>query len=176
MLIRPQYPTSDTRHTGSPSNTQIRYAHTKDFRTFTSPQPFINKSPADTIDLTILPLSGDGKTFVRFMKDESKKNVFSEVSTTGLFGTWTRPGGTSAIIQSNVEGPAAYLDNQIDGKVHLLLDFYGGDGYRPYESTSPESNSGWTASDRKGFPSNLRHGSVLPINSTLYSALAAKWS
>lgn len=168
------YPASDAKHTGSPSNTQIRYAYTSDFRTFSAPQTYINKAPTDIIDLTVLPLDNNG-TFLRFMKDETKKNVFVEVSTSGLFGTWTRPGGSSAIIQSSVEGPAAYLDNATPGKVHLLLDFYGGDGYRPYESTNPASNSGWTASSRTGFPANLRHGSVLPINQTLYGALGAKW-
>jgi hypothetical protein len=122
-----------------------------------------------------LPLSTDGKTFVRFMKDESAKNVFCEVSTTGLFGTWTRPGGSNAIIEKNVEGPASYLDNQVDGKAHVLLDFYGGDGYRPYETTNAEKNSGWSASSRSDFPGNLRHGSVLPLNQTLYDALRSKW-
>ncbi|KAJ9162385.1 Glycoside hydrolase family 43 protein [Coniochaeta hoffmannii] len=168
------YSASDTKHTGSPSNTQIRYAYTADFKTFSPPKTYIDKRPTDIIDLTILPLDNNG-TFLRFMKDETKKNVFVEVSTTGLFGTWTRPGGSSAIIQSSVEGPAAYLDNTVSGKVHLLLDFYGGDGYRPYESSSPADNAGWTASSRTGFPSNLRHGSVLPINQTLYSALSARW-
>ncbi|OIW24410.1 hypothetical protein CONLIGDRAFT_584459 [Coniochaeta ligniaria NRRL 30616] len=168
------YPASDPTHAGTPSNTRIRYAHTSDFRTFSAPQTYIDYAPTDIIDLTILPLDKNG-TFLRFMKDETKKNVFVEVSTSGLFGTWTRPGGSSAIIQSSVEGPAAYLDNAVPGKVHLLLDFYEGDGYRPYESTNPASNSGWTASSRSGFPANLRHGSVLPVNRTLYSALSAKW-
>ncbi|KAK3333764.1 glycosyl hydrolase [Cercophora scortea] len=170
------YPTSDSKHTGNPSNIQIRSAYTSDFKTFTVPQTYINKSPTNIIDLTILPLNGsDGKSFLRFMKDETKKTVFVEVSTTGLFGTWTRPGGDSASIQSGVEGPAAYLDNQVPGKVHLLLDFYGGDGYRPYESTNPASNSGWTASSKTAFPANLRHGSVMPVNQTLYNALKARW-
>ncbi|KAK3692299.1 hypothetical protein B0T22DRAFT_503272 [Podospora appendiculata] len=170
------YPTSDSKHTGNPSNIRIRSAYTSDFKTFTAPQTYINKSPTNIIDLTILPLNGsDGKSFLRFMKDETKKTVFVEVSTTGLFGTWTRPGGDSAFIQSGVEGPAAYLDNQVPGKVHLLLDFYGGDGYRPYESTNPASNSGWTASSTTAFPANLRHGSVMPVNQTLYSALKTRW-
>ncbi|KAB5583247.1 arabinosidase [Coniochaeta sp. 2T2.1] len=170
------YAASDTKHTGSPSNTRIRYAYTSDFKTFSTPQTYINYAPTDIIDLTILPLDNNGTTFVRFMKDETKKTVFAEVSTTGLFGTWTRPGGSGAVIQSGVEGPAAYLDNAVPGKVHLLLDFYGGDGYRPYESGStPASNAGWTASSRTGFPANLRHGSVLPINETVYSALSARW-
>ncbi|KAL2020410.1 hypothetical protein VTK56DRAFT_8453 [Thermocarpiscus australiensis] len=163
-------------HTGSPSNIRIRYAYTSDFKTFTAPQTLIDKSPTDIIDLTILPLNGsDGQSFLRFMKDETKKNVFVELSGTGLFGPWTRPGGDAAVIQRDVEGPAASLDNQVPGKVHLLLGFYGGDGYRPYESTNPASNGGWMASDRANFPSNLRHGSVLPVNQTLYEALRVKW-
>ncbi|KAK3350042.1 glycoside hydrolase family 43 protein [Lasiosphaeria hispida] len=169
------YPTSDSRHTGNPSNIRIRYAYTADFKTFSAPQTLIDKSPTNIIDLTILPLDSTGQNFVRFMKDETKKTVFAEVSSNGLFGTWTRPGGDAATIQSGVEGPTAYLDNQNPAKVHLLLDFYGGDGYRPYETTSPKSNSGWTASARTGFPANLRHGSVLPINQTLYDALRGKW-
>lgn len=109
------------------------------------------------------------------MKDESAKTVFCEYTSTGLFGNWTRPGGNSAIIQSGVEGPAAYWDNATPGKVHLLLDFYGSDGYRPYETANPTSNSGWVASSRTGFPANLRHGSVLPVNQTIITALTAKW-
>ncbi|TPX10131.1 uncharacterized protein E0L32_001328 [Thyridium curvatum] len=175
--------TSDPSHTGNPSTIRIRYAHTADFKTFTRPQTYIDKSPTNVIDLTILPLDDDagngngGQSFLRFMKDETRKTVFVEVSTTGLFGTWTRPGGDAAVIQSGVEGPAAYWDNRVDGKAHLLLDFYGADGYRPYESTRPGNNGGgaWAASSRGGFPSNLRHGSVLPINATLYGALEARW-
>ncbi|KAK5653357.1 hypothetical protein OQA88_9049 [Cercophora sp. LCS_1] len=170
------YPTSDPRHTGSPSNIRIRYAYTSDFKTFTAPQTLIDKAPTNIIDLNILPLDDGGQNFLRFMKDETRKTVFVEVSTTGLFGTWTRPGGDSATIQSGVEGPTAYLDNVDPKKVHLLLDHYGGDGYRPYESSNPKSNTGWTASGRGGWPANLRHGSVLPINQTQYDALKAKWA
>ncbi|KAK0721624.1 glycosyl hydrolase [Lasiosphaeria miniovina] len=168
------YPTSDTRHTGSPSNIRIRYAHTRDFVTFTTPQTLIDKALTDVIDLSILQINAT--SYVRFLKDESKKNVFAEVSSSGLFGAWTRPGGSGAYIASGVEGPAAFWDNEVPGKAHLLLDFYGGDGYRPYESTVPGSNSAWTASSRSAFPANLRHGSVLPVTQPLYDALRAKWA
>lgn len=178
-----QYSTSDPNHTGSPSNTRIRYAYTADFTTFTAPQTLIDKSPTDIIDLTILPVpssddNSNTTSFLRFMKDETLKTVFVEVSTTGLFGTWTRPGGDSAIIQSSVEGPAAYWDNTEPGKAHLLLDFYGGDGYQPFESTDPGRNdaSGWTESERGAFPSDLRHGSVLPVGTGAYEALRGQWS
>jgi sucrose-6-phosphate hydrolase SacC (GH32 family) len=166
------YPTSDPNHTGSPSAIRIRYAYTSDFKTFSAPQNYIDKSPTNIIDLNILPLGG--KTYARFLKDETAKTVFTEVSTTGLFGTWTRPAGSNAVIASGVEGPAAYWDNQVDGKAHLLLDFYGSDGYRPYETTDVKGGK-WTASDRANFPKNLRHGSVLPVNATIASALSAKW-
>lgn len=120
------------------------------------------------------------------MKDESLKTVFVETSTTGLFGTWTRQGGSSAIIQSGVEGPAAYWDNVTPGKVHLLLDFYGADGYRPFEKTASAENggdllsglggnTGWTASARTGWPGGLRHGSVLPVGKEVYERLGSKW-
>ncbi|KAF2246223.1 glycoside hydrolase family 43 protein [Trematosphaeria pertusa] len=166
------YPTSDPQHTGSPSATRIRYAYTSDFKTFSAPQDYINKSPTNIIDLNILPL-GDN-AYARFMKDETAKTVFTEISTNGLFGTWTRPGGSNAIITSGVEGPAAYWDNQVAGKAYLLLDFYGSDGYRPYESTDVKGGK-WTASDRSAFPKNLRHGSVLPVNAAQLSAVSAKW-
>jgi len=166
------YPTSDPNHTGSPGAIKIRYAYTKDFKTFSAPQDYISKSPTNIIDLNILSLGSN--TYARFMKDETAKTVFTEVSTTGLFGTWTRPAGASAIIASGVEGPAAYWDNQAAGKAHLLLDFYGSDGYRPYESTDVKSGK-WSASSTGGWPKNLRHGSVLPVNATQVSALTAKW-
>ncbi|EFQ32395.1 arabinosidase [Colletotrichum graminicola M1.001] len=169
------YAASDPNHTGAPGSTVIRYAYTSDFRTFSTPQTFIDKSPTDVIDLNILPISSDGRSFARFLKDETLKTVFVEVTTDGLFGTWTRPGGSSATIASGVEGPAAYWDNQVAGKAHVLLDFYGDDGYRPYETANVASNAGWSASPRTGFPSGLRHGSVLPINQTVYDALETRW-
>ncbi|GAP88435.1 putative glycoside hydrolase family 43 protein [Rosellinia necatrix] len=168
------YSTSDPNHTGNPSTIRIRYAYTSDFKTFTAPQTYIDYSPTNIIDLDILPLDNESKNYLRFMKDESIQTVFVEYSSNGLFGPWTRAGGSSAIIASSVEGPAAYRDNTQDSKVHVLLDFYGSDGYRPYESTDPKNNK-WTASNRTSFPANLRHGSILPINQTLFDALGKKW-
>lgn len=166
------YSSTDTKHTGSPSAIRIRYAYTSDFTTFSAPKDYINHSPTNIIDLDILPLGANA--YARFMKDESAKTVFTEVSTNGLFGTWTRPGGSSATIASGVEGPAVYWDNQVEGKAHLLLDFYGSDGYRPYESTDVKGGK-WSASDRANWPKNLRHGSVLPISAAQSSAVNSKW-
>jgi hypothetical protein len=60
---------------------------------------FIDKSPIDVISLNILPVSNGSDststttTFLRFMTDETRMNVFVKVSETGLFGRGTRPGG-----------------------------------------------------------------------------------
>ncbi|KAF2646834.1 hypothetical protein P280DRAFT_486382 [Massarina eburnea CBS 473.64] len=166
------YTASDSGHTGSPSATRIRYAYTKDFKTFTAPADYINKSPTNVIDLDILSLGSNA--YARFLKDETAKTVFTEVSTGGLFGTWTRPAGATATIASGVEGPAVYWDNEVSGKAHLLLDFYGSDGYRPYESTDVKGGK-WSASSTAAWPKNLRHGSVLPVTGAQSSAVAAKW-
>jgi hypothetical protein len=167
------YPTSDPQHKGNPSATRIRYAYTLDFKSFSDPKDYINYSPTNIIDLDILSL-GNG-SYARFMKDETAKTVFTEISTNGLFGSWSRPAGASAIIASAVEGPAVYWDNQVPGKAHLLLDFYGSDGYRPYESNNVGSGK-WTSSDRAAWPKNLRHGSVLPVTAAQIAALGSKWT
>ncbi|KAL1653209.1 hypothetical protein SLS61_004085 [Didymella pomorum] len=167
------YPASDPGHTGTPSAIKLRAAYTSDFTTFTQPQDYIDYSPTSVIDLEFLSL-GDN-AYARFVKDESAKTVFTEISTTGLFGTWTRPQGADSIIESGVEGPAVYWDNEVEGKAHLLLDFYGADGYRPYESNDVEGGV-WTASEREAWPENLRHGSVLPITEAQGEALRGKWA
>ncbi|KAF3761733.1 family 43 glycoside hydrolase [Cryphonectria parasitica EP155] len=169
------YDESDTNHTGNATNIMIRYSYTSDFQTFTAPQTYIDYSPTDIIDLTILPYPDSSDTFLRFLKDETLKDVFVEYSTTGLFGTWTRPGGSSAYIRAETEGPAAYWDNVASGEVHLLVDYYGGNGYFPLVSSDPMSNSGWANSSTVDFPTGLRHGSVLPINETIVGALSAAW-
>jgi hypothetical protein len=166
------YPTSDPNHTGSPSSIRIRYAYTSDFKTFSAPQDYINRSPTNIIDLEFLSLGNNA--YARFMKDESAKTVFTEISTNGLFGTWTRPAGANAVIANGVEGPAVYWDNQVAGKAHLLLDFYGADGYRPYEAADVKSGK-WSASDRSAWPANLRHGSVLPVTKAQVDGLRGKW-
>lgn len=149
----------------------IRYAHTADFKTFTAPQTLINPSTS-IIDLSLLQLGTN--SYARFIKNETATNVYMERSDTGLFGTWTRPGGGTTFIHSGVEGPYAYSDNLQAGKVILLLDYYGSDGYRPFTSTNLNANA-WVDGDRTAFPTNLRHGSVIGITQDKYTALKAKW-
>jgi len=115
------------------------------------------------------------------MKNETASNVFMELSTTGLFGTWTRPGGKNSFVRQGTEGPYAYKDFENEGRVVVILDFYGGDGYKPFtgESTGGKgegvSNGGWTDASSKQWPGKLRHGSVMAVTGTQFEALGAKW-
>lgn len=57
----------------------------------------INDLAFATIDLTTLLYPDDNtETLLRFIKDETLKDVVLEYTTTGLFGTWTLTGGSSA--------------------------------------------------------------------------------
>ena len=61
------------------------------------------------------------------------------------------------------------------------MDYYGGDGYRPFTSSFKSAdgagltNGGWTEASRTGWPTKLRHGSVVGVTKERYDALAAKW-
>lgn len=115
-----------------------------------------------------------GKSYARFVKNESAKNVYMERSDSGIFGSWSRPGGAAAIIRQSTEGPYAYWDNVTPDKANLLLDYYSSDGYHPFTSTNLDANV-WVDADRSNFPINLRHGSVIGLTQDRYDALNAKW-
>lgn len=114
------YSSSDPSHTGTPGADIIRYAYTSDFRTFSTPQTLITAGKTSLIDLAYVQLGAN--SYARFLKNESATNVYMERSDTGLFGTWTRPGGGNTFIHSGVEGPYAWRDNVVEGRVNLLLD------------------------------------------------------
>ncbi|KAG8630004.1 hypothetical protein KVT40_001623 [Elsinoe batatas] len=162
------YPESDPEHSGPPSTTVIRYAYTKDFRTFSEPSTYVDYSPTNVIDLNILPLGGD--RYARFLKNETSPSVFYETTDGGLSGTWTRPGGEGSIVRAGVEGPTSYFDNEDPTKAYVLLDYYASDGYRPFVNTDLSTNN-WVDADRSAFPSNRRHGSVIGIDQRAYDAL-----
>ncbi|KAJ3385947.1 hypothetical protein HDU84_001877 [Entophlyctis sp. JEL0112] len=170
------YAASDVNHTGTASPIVMRYAHTSDFKTFTAPANYIATADgSDVIDLNILPLTS-ANSYVRFIKNETAKYTYSEYTTSGLFGTWTRIGGSGSVIRQSTEGPASFADNTTPGLYHLFLDYYGGTGYAPFSAT--EANlltDTWTTDSTANFPPYRRHGSVLGITQSQYNSLYAKW-
>ncbi|SJL18038.1 related to putative arabinase [Armillaria ostoyae] len=169
------YDADDTAHTGTATEDRIVSAYTSDFRTFTEATDYIVIPGTPIIDLTILPLS-DGE-YIRFIKNETDLRVWSERSSGGLFGTWTKI-GDGYVNPYVTEGPLAFHDNEVEGRIHLWLDEYGGDtrvyGYVP--QYTDDGGVTWVNGDRANFPSLTKHGVVVPVNQTQYDAIEAKWA
>ena len=161
------YDAADTAHNGVAGLDRIRYTTTKDFKTFTPPADYIAHG-TPVIDQEFQYLGKPGH-FTRFIKNETVNQVYQESTTGGLFGSWKRvPGYVTA--GSPWEGTASYADNMVAGKYHILLDNYT--EYVPFESTDLRT---WKASNRDGFPSGLKHGSVLPITQRELDAIRARY-
>ncbi|KAK0435579.1 putative arabinosidase [Desarmillaria tabescens] len=168
------YDADDTAHTGTATEDRIVSAYTSDFRTFTEAMDYIVIPGTPIIDLTILPLS-DGE-YIRFIKNETVLRVWAEHSNGGLFGTWTKI-GDGYVNPYVTEGPLAFHDNEVEGRIHLWLDEYGTDtrvyGYVP--QYTDDGGVTWVNGDRSNFPALMKHGVVVPVNQTQYDAIEAKW-
>jgi len=149
---------------------RIWAARTKDFRTFSAPFVYIDKSTT-VIDTTIVH---DGKEYYRFTKDEQYKAITMERSPK-LDGPWQAVPEFSLARLVGYEGPECYIvEPAANGRPAtwcLILDHYTQRaGYQPFVTTNLEKaqfepGKGFT------FPFRFRHGSVLPISEAEYAAL-----
>jgi hypothetical protein len=161
------YEAADTDHNSIAGLDRIRYATTKDFKTFTPPADYIADG-TPVIDQEFQYLGQPGH-FTRFIKNETVNQIYQENTTGGLLGSWERvPGYVTS--GSPWEGTASYADNLVAGKYHIFLDNYT--EYVPFESTDLEI---WTASNRDGFPTGLKHGSVTQVTQAELDAIKAKY-
>lgn len=163
------YDASDTDHKGVAGLDRIRYATTKDFRSFSKPQDYLAIPGTPLIDQEFQYLGQPGH-YARFLKNETVNQVYQETTTKGLFGTWKRiPGYVRP--ESPTEGPASFRDIRKPGLYHLLLDNYT--EYVPFQ-TSSILQPRWEQSPG-GFAQGLKHGSVTPLTKKEYDAVAKKW-
>ncbi|KAI0101187.1 glycoside hydrolase family 43 protein [Daldinia grandis] len=165
------YSSSDTEHTGAATLDKIRYATTKDFATFSEPGDYLAPAGTPLIDQEFQYLGTPG-AFARFYKNETTSQISQEITSGGLFGTWTRV-GDHITSDSQREGPASFADNITPGLYHLLLDDYT--QYIPYETSDIKSAASWKRSSTSGFPTGLKHGSVTPLTQREYDAVAAAY-
>lgn len=114
---------------------------------------------------------GTSSHYARFIKNETVNQVYQEMTTGGLFGSWTRVPGY-VVSGSPWEGPASFADNAAAGRYYLLLDNYS--QYVPFQTSNINSPS-WSAAGTSGFPSGLKHGCVTPVTQTEYNALLARY-
>ncbi|KAI8962615.1 glycoside hydrolase family 43 protein [Daldinia sp. FL1419] len=164
------YSSSDKQHAGTATLDKIRYATTKDFATFSEPQDYLAPANTPLIDQEFQYLGTPG-SFARFLKNETTSQIYQEVTSGGLFGTWARV-GDRVTSDTPREGPASFADNVTPGVYHLLLDDYT--QYVPYETQGIKSAS-WKRSSTAGFPTGLKHGSVTPLTQKEYDAVAAAY-
>jgi hypothetical protein len=153
---------------------RIWAARTTDFKTFSAPFIFIEKSNA-LIDTTII---NDGHSYYRFTKDERVKAVTLETSPK-LMGPWTDVPGFSLAKLFGYEGPECYMvEPASPGKPAtwcLILDHFSkGGGYEPFVTHDLASGQ-FTPGEHFTFPFHFRHGSVMPVTSAEYQRLQAAY-
>jgi len=153
---------------------RIWASRTRDFRTFSSPFIYIEKSQS-VIDTDIIR---DGNLYYRFSKDETYKAITMEVSDKLMEG-WKEVPDFSLARLTGYEGPACFQLKQAaaDNPATwcLLLDQYSrGTGYHPFLCTDLAGGQ-FTQTSDFAFPFLFRHGSVLPVTAAEYSALKAAY-
>ncbi|MGN1097301.1 MAG: glycoside hydrolase family 43 protein [Clostridia bacterium] len=147
---------------------RMYYSKTTDFRSFTTPQLYIEKD-SDVIDTTIVKC---GDKYYRFSKDETVKVITVEEGDS-LLGSFRKIESTMDKIKG-VEGPECYQLK--DGKWCLIVDRYAkNQGYCAY--LSDDLSTGRFVRSRRDFNTDVkfRHGGVIPITGEEYDRLVAAY-
>lgn len=154
------------------SHKRMYCARTKDFRTFTKPELYIERKDTHILDTTIIQDSG---IFYRFSNDGLCKCISCEqmYDLMGSDAHFVCAPVLSA--QKQVEGPFAF---QLNGqnKWCLLLDENGGIGYYPL-ITDDLASGVYQKLERNAYrmPSRARHGSVISITQKEFETLVRQW-
>ena len=171
-------------------NHAIYYCKTRDFRTFTEPKLYRDGGTdasgkiVKVIDSTMIE---DNGTYYRYTKNESKGTIVIDKSDAVLGGFTEVPSQTLSTdlmaAQGAVEGPIIFKMNEksADGEDQwcLMVDrFARGQGYYPLITTDLSSGEFRMLDQSEySFPSGskFRHGYVMPVTASEYSALQRKW-
>jgi hypothetical protein len=193
------YPTTETDGRDIATSYQrMMYATTTDFRTFSTPQPWVDVSRGGgrgMIDATV-QLVGD--TYYRIIKDEATFTVRQEKSpsltatVTGSLPTTTSPATGWQLVKERVgsgqanpwggtfdqgEGPTMFQDNEDPDRWYLFIDqpsYHGGQGYLAFQTDDLPSGD-WVSVPTADLPSSPRHGTVLPVTQEELDVVRAGW-
>jgi hypothetical protein len=176
---------------------RMMYATTRDFVTFSEPQPWIDVKRGTgrgMIDATVVK---DGDTFYRMVKDEASMTPRQERSTdlratvTGSLPTTTSTPGWQLVKEkvgvgqpnpwggtfTNGEGPTIFADNEVADRWYLFIDqpsYHGGRGYLAFR-TDDIASGDWTSVPDADLPSSPRHGTVIPVTQAELDAMRAAY-
>lgn len=154
----------------------IYYSRTKDFKTFSEPEIFYKKGDSETLDSFICKYNGLYHLFVK--SASNPKAVIHETSET-LFGPYKRDKKFD-IQMSEFDNPGAYEAPMVyvlnDGKICLMLDFYGckekeNMGYVPFIMDSLDDICLNSAKEKFYFPYGFKHGGVIEISDEEYNRI-----
>ena len=158
---------------------RIHYSRTRDFRTFTPAQLFIDRPGSQgIIDTQIIEVAGSVGGY-RYIRASGDGQITIEGSNQ-ILGGWNRLGDLAGqgLPGSKVEGPILHAFND-RAEWGLLVDQYAsGGGYLPLTTTNLANPAGYrvrASSEYALGASRKRHGSILGITQAELTALRSKW-
>ncbi|MFI8930843.1 glycoside hydrolase family 43 protein [Streptomyces sp. NPDC053474] len=159
---------------------RIYYAHTRDFRTLTTPQIYIERPGTQEIIDTQIVEMPTGVGDYRYVRASGDGQITLEGSNS-ILGTWTNLGNLSGIglTGSQVEGPM-WMKFRDRKEWTLYLDQYAsGRGYMPVTTTDPSASSTYKLPASGSYNmggTKKRHGSILNLTAAEESRVLARWA
>ncbi|MDT0318977.1 glycoside hydrolase family 43 protein [Streptomyces millisiae] len=161
---------------------RVYYVRTRDFRTFTAPQLYIERAGTRGIIDTQIVEVPDATGGYRYYRASADGQITIEAAN-AILGPWTTLGDLSHMGISNgatggnvVEGPM-WMPFNGRGEWALWLDqFATGRGYMPITSTNLGSTRNFTTRGDYSLGTNRkRHGSILALTAAEESRVLARW-
>ncbi|GHH75360.1 glycoside hydrolase family 43 protein [Promicromonospora soli] len=158
---------------------RIYYARTSDFRTITTPQPYIERpGTQEIIDTQIVEVpSGVGN--YRYVRASGDGQITLEGSNS-ILGTWTHLGNLSGIglTGAQVEGPLWMKFNGTNKWAVYVDQYASGRGYMPVVTTNPSDPASYqipAAGSYNMGGTKKRHGWILNLTAAEESRVLARW-
>ncbi|WP_369167424.1 glycoside hydrolase family 43 protein [Streptomyces sp. R28] len=160
---------------------RIYYARTKDFRTITTPQVYIDPPGTTAVvdtQITEVPSGVGNYRYVRLSGDGQNTIEGSN----SLLGTWTNLGNLSSIglTGNQVEGPI-WMKFKDRNEWALYIDYLSQNGareYRPVLTTNPFSVGTYRLQASGSYDMGgtaKRHGAILTLTAAEESRVLARW-
>ncbi|MBQ9120356.1 MAG: glycoside hydrolase family 43 protein [Lachnospiraceae bacterium] len=152
---------------------RIFASYTKDFRTFTEPQVYIERDN-HVIDTTILRTA---EGYYRYSKDETTKNIRVDFGKDLRAESFKEMHSETLAPLFGVEGPEIFKFNDREEWCLIVDRFAEGKGYLPLITDNPASGSFRILGDDEFDmgKAKKRHGGVINITETEYQVLVERF-
>lgn len=155
------------------SGLSIYYTRTKDFKIFSKPELFYKKKDSETLDSCIVK---ENEVYHFFVKSAGSPQAVIHSTASNLLGPYCRDESFDEQMdrlaqKGKYEAPTVFKTS--DGKVCLLMDFYGCEkkeeqGYVPFLMDSLDNVRLNLSKEKFWFPYGFKHGVVLEISDDEY--------